>query len=63
MYNRLTPHARSVLLVLVVTFLWSTSWVFKKISLVDIPVLSFAGLRYLLAYLFLLPVAARRGLI
>jgi drug/metabolite transporter (DMT)-like permease len=46
---------------LFVTFLWSTSWVFIKFGLADIPALPFAGLRYSLAFLCLLPIAARAG--
>lgn len=46
---------------LFVTFLWSTSWVFIKIGLRDdIPALTFAGLRYTLAFLCLLPLLLRR---
>src|SRR5688500_19028991 len=50
-------HARAVALALFVTFLWSTSWVLIKIGLDDLalPPLSFAGLRYVLAALVLLP--------
>lgn len=44
---------------LLVTFLWSTSWVLIKIGLKDIPALTFAGLRYFLAFLVLLPVYFR----
>lgn len=44
---------------LFVTFLWSTSWVLIKIGLHDIPALIFAGLRYSLAFLCLLPFALR----
>ena len=42
-----------------VTFLWSTSWVLIKLGLDDLelPPLSFAGLRYVLAALILLPLA------
>jgi len=39
---------------LFVVFLWATSWVFIKVGLQDIPPLTFAGLRYLLAFLCLL---------
>jgi drug/metabolite transporter (DMT)-like permease len=46
---------RTVLQALFVTFLWSTSWVLIKIGLQDIPALTFAGLRYCLAFLCLLP--------
>jgi drug/metabolite transporter (DMT)-like permease len=42
-----------------VTFLWSTSFVLVKIGLEDIPALTFAGLRYSLAFLCLLPLALR----
>ena len=40
---------------LLVTFLWSTSWVLIKIGLGEIPAVTFAGLRYALAFLILLP--------
>jgi drug/metabolite transporter (DMT)-like permease len=48
-------HRKSVWLALLVTFLWSTSWLLIKIGLKDIPPLTFAGLRYMLAFLCLLP--------
>ena len=54
-------HVQAVLQALFVTFLWSTSWVLIKIGLEDIPALPFAGLRYTLAFLCLLPFAARSG--
>lgn len=50
----------AVLQALFVTFLWSTSWVLIKIGLADIPPITFAGLRYALAFLVLLPFALRR---
>ena len=56
-----SSHTRAVLQALLVTFLWSTSWVLIKIGLQDIPALPFAGLRYMLAFLFLLPFALRSG--
>ena len=49
----------AALLALFVTFLWSTSFVLIKVGLVDIPPFTFAGLRYLLAFLCLLPFALR----
>lgn len=50
--NRLT----ALLQALLVTVLWSTSWVLIKIGLRnDLPALSFAGMRYGMAFLFLLP--------
>jgi len=51
----MSTHTRAVLQALLVTFLWSTSWVLIKIGLGDIPALTFAGLRYSLAFLILLP--------
>ncbi len=59
-------HLRAVLQALFVTFLWATSWVLIKFGLADIPALTFAGLRYSLAFLCLLPLAftpARRAAI
>src|SRR5690606_15006328 len=54
-------HALAVLQALFVTFLWSTSWVLIKIGLddLDLAPLSFAGLRYALAALVLLPFGIR----
>jgi len=52
---------RAILIALLVTVLWSTSWVLIKIGLRDIPALSFAGIRYAIAFLTLLPFLFRRG--
>lgn len=57
----MSPHLKAVLQALLVTFIWSLSWVLIKIGLADIPALTFAGLRYVLAFLCLLPLAWRRG--
>lgn len=57
--HRNPSHRTAVLLALLVTFLWSTSWVLIKIGLHDIPALTFAGLRYVLAFLCLLPLVTR----
>ena len=61
----LSPRYTAGLEALFVTFLWSTSWVLIKIGLQDIPALSFAGLRYGLGFVCLLPllllVPARRA--
>ena len=54
-------HLRAVLQAFFVTLLWSTSWVLIKIGLEDIPALTFAGLRYFLAFLMLLLIARRSG--
>jgi drug/metabolite transporter (DMT)-like permease len=58
--RRGSPHLTAVLQAFFVTFLWATSWVLIKIGLGDIPALTFAGLRYTLAFLCLLPFALRR---
>lgn len=55
MFKQFTPHTRATFQALFVTFLWSTSWVLIKFGLEDIPALTFAGLRYFLAFLLLLP--------
>jgi drug/metabolite transporter (DMT)-like permease len=52
----MSPHTRAVFQALFVVFLWATSWVFVKIGLKDIPPVTFAGLRYFLAFLCLLGV-------
>jgi drug/metabolite transporter (DMT)-like permease len=49
----------AILQALLVTFLWSTSWVLVKIGLDDIPPITFAGLRYMLAFLILMPAYLR----
>ena len=61
MLKKRPPHLQAILQALFVTFLWSTSWVLIKIGLEDIPALPFAGLRYTLAFLCLLPFAVRSG--
>lgn len=61
MSEKPSSHLTAVLLALFVTFLWSTSWVLIKIGLQDIPALTFAGLRYSLAFLFLLPFLLRKS--
>jgi drug/metabolite transporter (DMT)-like permease len=48
-------HLKSILLALFVTVLWSSSWVLVKLGLQDVPPLTFAGLRYVWAFLLLLP--------
>lgn len=52
-------HLTAVALALFVTLLWSSSWVLIKWGLADIAPLPFAGLRYALAALLLLPIALR----
>ena len=57
----LSAHTRALCEALLVTALWSSSYVFIRVGLADIPALTFAGLRYGLATLALLPVLVARG--
>jgi len=57
--STIQPRTWAIFQALFVAFLWSTSWVLIKIGLEDIPALSFAGLRYSLAFLMLLPFSLR----
>ena len=50
-------HLKVILLALLVTFLWSTSFILIKWGLAEIPPLTYAGLRYSLAFLCLVPIA------
>jgi drug/metabolite transporter (DMT)-like permease len=52
---RFSSRLRAILQALFVTFLWSTSWVLIKYGLDEIPPLTFAGLRYTIAFIILLP--------
>jgi drug/metabolite transporter (DMT)-like permease len=52
-----SPRLKAALQALLVTFLWSTSFVLIKIGLQDLPAVTFAGLRYSLAFVCLLPLA------
>ena len=61
MVKNISPHTKAILQNLLVTFLWATSWVLIKRGLEEIPALTFAGLRYFLAFLVLLLVFLRSG--
>ncbi len=51
-----TPsRIKAIVLAVLVTMVWSTSWVLIKIGLADIPAVTFAGLRYMLASLLFMP--------
>ena len=54
-----TFKKKAIVLALMVTFLWATSWVLVKLGLDDLPPVTFAGLRFFLAFLILLPFAFR----
>jgi len=62
-FNKSSLRLRAVLQALFVTFLWSTSWVLIKFGLQDIPPVTFAGLRYFIAFLILIPVYKRSNAI
>ena len=51
----------AVLTALLVTFLWSTSYIIIKDGLNEIPPITFAGLRYFLASIALLPVVFKKA--
>jgi drug/metabolite transporter (DMT)-like permease len=59
LFKNPSSHRFAVLQALFVTLLWSTSWVLIKIGLEEIPALTFAGLRYSLAFLSLIPFLLR----
>jgi drug/metabolite transporter (DMT)-like permease len=50
----------AIWMAIAVTVIWSTSWVLIKIGLKEIPPLPFAGIRYFLAFLFLIPWLLRK---
>jgi len=58
--NHPPDRLKAILLALLGTFILSTSWVFIKIGLREMPAITFAGLRYTLAFLCLIPFVLRR---
>ncbi|HKI78891.1 MAG TPA: DMT family transporter [Ignavibacteriaceae bacterium] len=55
------PNIKAILLSLLVTFLWSTSFIIIKWGLVEIPPLTFAGLRYSIAFFCIFPFAFKKS--
>ncbi len=53
-------HLLAVLQALLVTFLWSTSFIIIKWGLAEIPPITYAGLRYFLAFLCFIPFILRK---
>ncbi|MBI3125907.1 MAG: DMT family transporter [Ignavibacteriales bacterium] len=53
-------HTSAIFIALLVTFLWSTSFIIIKLGLGEIPPLTFAGLRYTIAFMCLLPFALKK---
>ncbi|MGA8265736.1 MAG: DMT family transporter, partial [Ignavibacteriaceae bacterium] len=60
MKNIPASNLKAVLLAILVTFLWSTSFIIIKWGLAEIRPLTFAGLRYFIAFLCLLPFAFKK---
>jgi drug/metabolite transporter (DMT)-like permease len=65
---KLSKHASAVLQAIFVTVLWASSWVLIKLGLrASLPAVTFAGLRYMVAFLSLMPFillsSAHRGAI
>jgi len=56
----LSSRAKAILQALFVTLLWSSSIILIKKYLIDIPPLTFTGIRYMLAFFFLLPGLIKR---
>src|SRR5512134_1770611 len=57
-----SQHITAVLQAVFVTVLWASSWVLIKFGLrADLPALTFAGLRYTLAFLCLVPFVLLRS--
>jgi len=56
-----SARTKAILEALLVTFLWSSSYILTKFGLVDIQPLTLVGLRYLIASLVLVPIALMRG--
>lgn len=57
---RQPSRLKAILLSLLVVIIWSSSWVLIKIGLRDIPALTFAGLRYFMAFVVLIPFLFQR---
>ncbi len=53
-------HAVSIFQALFVTFLWSTSFIIIKWGLFEIPPITYAGLRYIIAFLCFIPFIFRK---
>jgi drug/metabolite transporter (DMT)-like permease len=57
----ISSRTKAILEALLVTFLWSSSYIFTKFGLIDIQPLTLVGLRYLIASIVLVPIALSRG--
>jgi drug/metabolite transporter (DMT)-like permease len=52
---------KAIILAGIVTFIWATSWIMIKEGLKEIPALTFAGLRYSIAVVVLMPFFLRKN--
>ena len=60
MVKNKSSHIVSIFQALFVTFLWSTSFIIIKWGLIEIPPITYAGLRYIIAFLCFIPFVAKR---
>jgi drug/metabolite transporter (DMT)-like permease len=56
-----SSRTKAILEALLVTFIWSSSYIFTKFGLIDIQPLTLVGLRYLIASIVWVPIALSRG--
>jgi drug/metabolite transporter (DMT)-like permease len=55
MFTGVPSKRKAVIMAVVVTTIWSTSWILIKIGLKEIPALPFASMRYFIAFFILMP--------
>ncbi|GAP20222.1 DMT family transporter [Leptolinea tardivitalis] len=55
MLTGIPSKKNAIIIASLTTIVWSSSWIFIKIGLKEIPALPFAGMRYIMAFLFFLP--------
>ena len=60
MFSKEISRPAAIIAALFVTILWSSSFVIIKLGLNEIPPLTFAGLRYVIAFICLMPFAFKR---
>jgi drug/metabolite transporter (DMT)-like permease len=55
MFKGVPSKRKAIIMAAIMTVIWSSSFIFIKIGLKELPALPFAGLRYSMAFLFMLP--------
>ena len=60
MLSEKSSHLVSILQALLVTLLWSTSFIIIKWGLIEIPPITYAGMRYVLAFLCFIPFVSKK---